>query len=166
MVLPSSTVANTAASSSVPTNCLAAGVWIPAGVPSVEYPASSPFAVAVGGTTVTGGLPVPGVYTSEVTWYGGGGGLSYFESKPPYQSSPVPARRGVPDVALDADPTAGYQVIVSGQQVIIGGTSASAPAWNGYWAAGTLARPGRRLTQLFEDPVPSSVTFSCSLVSS
>lgn len=114
---------------------------IPAGIPGVEYPASSPYAVGVGGTTVTAGLlPAPGAYTGEVTWYGGGGGLSYFETKPDYQTSPVPVLRGVPDVALDADPLTGYEVIVSGQKQVIGGTSASAPAWNGYWARALGAR--------------------------
>jgi len=69
-----------------------------------------------------------------------GGVLSHFESKPGYQSSPVPLQRGVLDVALDADPLTGYKVIVSGQEQVIGGTSASAPAWNGYWARALGAR--------------------------
>lgn len=113
---------------------------IPAGIPSVEYPASSPYAVGVGGTTVTGALPVAGNYTAEAAWIGGGGGLSYFEDKPAYQSSLAPLQRGVPDVALDADPLTGFKVIVSGKQLIIGGTSASAPAWNGFWARALGAR--------------------------
>ena len=56
---------------------------------------------------------------------------------PSYQSSakvPVQpetnfAGRGVPDVAGDADPVTGYQVLVSGQQQVVGGTSAVAPLW-------------------------------------
>jgi hypothetical protein len=36
--------------------------------------------------------------------------------------------RGVPDVSLDADPESGYDVIVSGSETAIGGTSASAPS--------------------------------------
>lgn len=115
---------------------------VPVGIPSVEYPASSPYAVGVGGTTVVGSNPVPGVSTREIAWYAGGGGISYTEPKPAYQTSPVPARRGVPDVALDADPTTGYKVIVNGTQQIIGGTSASAPAWQGYWARAQGARGG------------------------
>jgi len=42
--------------------------------------------------------------------------------------------RGVPDVSLDADPESGYDVIVSGSETAIGGTSASAPSWQGIWA--------------------------------
>ena len=41
------------------------------------------------------------------------------------------AGRGVPDVAGDADPETGYNVVVDGQQTVIGGTSAVAPLWAG-----------------------------------
>jgi kumamolisin len=37
--------------------------------------------------------------------------------------------RGVPDVAGNADPATGYQVLIDGQQAVIGGTSAVAPLW-------------------------------------
>jgi kumamolisin len=37
----------------------------------------------------------------------------------------------VPDVAGDADPVTGYQVLVDGKKLIIGGTSAVAPLWAG-----------------------------------
>ncbi len=43
--------------------------------------------------------------------------------------------RGVPDVAGDADPAAGYEVRVDGTSMVIGGTSAVAPLW-----AGLIAR--------------------------
>ncbi len=39
--------------------------------------------------------------------------------------------RGVPDVAADADPDTGYSVLVDGQQLVIGGTSAVAPLMAG-----------------------------------
>ena len=42
--------------------------------------------------------------------------------------------RGVPDVAGDADPASGYNVVVDGQQSVIGGTSAVAPLWAGLLA--------------------------------
>jgi kumamolisin len=35
----------------------------------------------------------------------------------------------VPDVAGNADPQSGYQVLVDGQQMVVGGTSAVAPLW-------------------------------------
>jgi kumamolisin len=37
----------------------------------------------------------------------------------------------VPDVAGDADPESGYNILVDGQQMVIGGTSAVAPLWAG-----------------------------------
>jgi subtilase family serine protease len=121
---------------------------VPAGLPSVNYPASSPYAVGVGGTTVLGPGP------SEIAWYAGGGGVSYFEPAPAYQSgaggSFAGVDRGVPDVALDADPLSGYEVVVNGQQEVIGGTSASAPAWQGIWARVQGAKGG---ALGFADPV-------------
>ena len=51
-------------------------------------------------------------------------------------------RRGVPDVALDADPNSGYQVVVGGTTQTIGGTSASAPSWQGIWARAEGAHSG------------------------
>jgi len=121
---------------------------VPAGIPSVEYPASSPYAVGVGGTTVLGPGP------NEIGWYAGGGGISYFESAPAYQASAggsfLGVNRGVPDVSLDADPNSGYTVIVAGQPETIGGTSASAPSWQGIWARVQGARGGNLG---FADPV-------------
>ena len=37
--------------------------------------------------------------------------------------------RGVPDVAADAAPESGYNILVDGQQEVVGGTSAAAPLW-------------------------------------
>jgi kumamolisin len=39
------------------------------------------------------------------------------------------AGRGVPDVAGNADPETGYQVMADGQMQVVGGTSAVAPLW-------------------------------------
>ncbi|MDQ6836432.1 MAG: S53 family peptidase [Actinomycetota bacterium] len=115
---------------------------VPAGVPGVNYPASSPYGIGVGGTTV---LSPSGPF--EIAWYAGGGGSSYVEPTPAYQSTTTYGaaplvRRGVPDVSLDADPESGYRVIVSGTEQVIGGTSASAPAWQGIWARAQGARSG------------------------
>ena len=115
----------------------------PAGVPDVEYPASSEWVVAVGGTSLTGQSTQP---TREITWLGGGGGYSQFENAPSWQTANLafqPALgRGLPDVSLDADSFSGYKVVVSGTDTTIGGTSASAPAWNGIWARVLQAHPG------------------------
>jgi pseudomonalisin/xanthomonalisin len=113
---------------------------VPAGLPGVEYPAASPYAIGVGGTTVVGSGP------TEVAWYAGGGGATYFEDVPSWQQNAggsfVGVDRGVPDVALDADPLSGYRVIVAGSETTIGGTSASAPAWQGIWARAQGAKGG------------------------
>jgi pseudomonalisin len=108
---------------------------VPAGIPDTNYPASSPYGIGVGGTSV---LSPSG--PTEIAWYAGGGGLSPIEPAASFQSAtkvlgaaPL-LRRGVPDVSLDADPESGYDVIVSGAEEGIGGTSASAPSWQGIWA--------------------------------
>jgi subtilase family serine protease len=115
---------------------------VPAGVPGDSYPASSPYGLGVGGTSV---LSPSG--PSEIAWYAGGGGPSDLEPVPAYQSTTSVGgvallTRGVPDVALDADPESGYEVIVSGTEEVIGGTSASAPSWQGIWARAQGAHGG------------------------
>ena len=106
-----------------------------------DFPASSPHALACGGTRLEGDTQT-GAVTSETVWNDGagqgatGGGVSDAFAQPSWQAGAgVPARagggagRGVPDVAGDADPATGYQVLVDGQQMVIGGTSAVAPLW-------------------------------------
>jgi pseudomonalisin len=114
---------------------------VPAGIPGPNYPASCPYAIGVGGTSVLATNP-----TTEVTWYATGGGASTMETAPAFQTgaggSFLGQLRGVPDVALDADPESGYDVIVNGQQAVIGGTSASAPSWQGIWARAQGAHGG------------------------
>lgn len=113
------------------------------GKPHVDFPASSPWVLACGGTRLQASN---GKITSETVWNDGtnggatGGGVSAFFSKPSYQNSvnvPKPTGtgnstgRGVPDVAGVADPDTGYEILVDGQQGVIGGTSAAAPLWAG-----------------------------------
>ena len=103
---------------------------------SVQYPATSPYVVAVGGTTLyTNGN---GSYAGETAWESSGGGISGFEPIPSWQSN-VPALkgrafRGMPDLAFDADPNSGAQIIVGGQFETVGGTSLSAPLFSATWA--------------------------------
>ncbi|KVF80263.1 peptidase S53 [Burkholderia vietnamiensis] len=103
---------------------------------SVQYPATSPYVVAVGGTTLyTNGN---GGYAGEAAWGGSGGGISGIEPIPAWQSN-VPALRGrafrgMPDIAFDADPNSGAVVVVGGQLEIVGGTSLSAPLFAATWA--------------------------------
>jgi kumamolisin len=113
----------------------------------VDFPASSPHALACGGTSLRGNAGT-GVISSETVWNDGGsggatgGGVSDAFGLPSWQAAAgVPAQagaaagiaagRGVPDVAGCADPATGYQVRVDGQSTVIGGTSAVAPLWAG-----------------------------------
>lgn len=107
---------------------------------NVDFPASSPNVLGCGGTALTANN---GVRQSEVVWNdqasGGGasgGGVSTVFPLPSWQAKAgVPASgtggRGVPDVAGDASPDTGYQILVDGGQEVVGGTSAVAPLWAG-----------------------------------
>jgi kumamolisin len=107
-----------------------------------DFPASSPFALACGGTSLKASSSA---ISGEVVWNDGtnggasGGGVSAFFATPTWQASlsavmtqgartPL-AKRGVPDVAGNADPETGYDVRVDGTASVIGGTSAVAPLW-------------------------------------
>ncbi len=110
---------------------------VPAGAPFVNYPASSPYVVAVGGTTLL--TNADGNYNSEIAWYAGGGGLSQFETSPYWQQAAstlvsTTGDRGVPDIAYDADPNSGANVYVNGVVEVVGGTSLSSPMALGAWA--------------------------------
>jgi kumamolisin len=110
------------------------------GAAHVDFPAASPHALACGGTSLSAD-PSSGRVSSETVWNNGtgngatGGGVSATFPLPSWQQEVgVPSvagrtGRGVPDVAADADPQTGYQVLVDGNQQVIGGTSAVAPLW-------------------------------------
>ncbi|HEY2315271.1 MAG TPA: S53 family peptidase [Streptosporangiaceae bacterium] len=111
------------------------------GQPHADFPASSPHVLACGGTSLRAD-PATGAISSETVWNDGGGGgatgggVSATFALPGWQASagvPVSPRgapgRGVPDVAGNADPATGYQVLIDGHQTVIGGTSAVAPLW-------------------------------------
>ena len=116
----------------------AAGVnGVPAGAPFVNYPASSPYVVGVGGTTLL--TNTDGSYNSEVAWYAGSGGVSVFENTPYWQAAAdtvlsTTGTRGVPDISYDADPESGALVYVNGVAEGVGGTSLSSPLALGTWA--------------------------------
>lgn len=105
------------------------------------YPAASPYVTAVGGTTIAS-LVLPETSTSEVAWSLGGGGPSIYESMPSYQRSYLKAtngaalrlnqgKRGIPDVAYNADPSGSpVAVYIKGSWYSIGGTSEGAPQWS------------------------------------
>ena len=114
----------------------------------VDFPASSPYVLGVGGTKLvaTNGGSSSSI-SEEVVWNelmhdegAGGGGISSVFTKPSYQNGvkvppsvnpPHRIGRGVPDVCAVADPETGVVVMhVDGKHLEqIGGTSASAPLW-------------------------------------
>lgn len=111
------------------------------GADHADFPASSPFALACGGTSLQA---AGNTIEREVVWNDGaqggtGGGVSTVFTLPAWQqslkttnpagkSTPL-TKRGVPDVAGDADPMTGYTVFIDGAETVVGGTSAVAPLW-------------------------------------
>ena len=113
----------------------------------VDFPASGPFALGVGGTTLVASNGTSPAIQSETVWNetmqkegATGGGVSSVFTKPSYQNSanvppsanpPHNVGRGVPDVAAVADPVTGVVVMrIDGKHLEpIGGTSAAAPLW-------------------------------------
>jgi pseudomonalisin/xanthomonalisin len=114
-----------------------------------SYPAVSPYVIAVGGTTLS--TTSAGVWSSETAWSctsyrtcpqsadgGGGGGVSSTETAPSWQVSSgvlgTSKKRGVPDIAFDANPNSGSLPIVDGTATQYGGTSLATPIFVGFWA--------------------------------
>ena len=107
---------------------------------AAEYPAASPYVVAVGGTTLS--LGPSNSYGGETVWSGSGSGCSAFQVAQAWQLADgnwsltgCGANRGVADVAADAAPASGASVYDS--TVVpegggtgwfkVGGTSLAAP---------------------------------------
>ncbi|HEU4951407.1 MAG TPA: S53 family peptidase [Holophagaceae bacterium] len=108
----------------------------------VNFPASCPWVMAVGGTQRTDGKEV--VWNALAIQKGAtGGGVSDFFDLPDWQAGAgVPpsandgqVRRGVPDLAAHGAEAGGYRVFVDGQWRVLGGTSGAAPL-----LAGLIAR--------------------------
>jgi subtilase family serine protease len=136
-----------AAGDSGSTDCLGNGATNASAL-AVDDPASQPWVVGVGGTSI--GASSEAVWNDSAATDGaGGGGLSAVWCMPSYQgqtaipgvistySKPVtgcpsgeaPYARQVPDVSADADPAHGYTIYFGGSWMAIGGTSGAAPLW-------------------------------------
>jgi kumamolisin len=140
------------------------------GTVHAEFPASSPYVLSCGGTTLR---TRDGAIESEVVWSNGvrnglghgstGGGVSDLLPRPAWQEAPelaIPAAaasgfvgRGYPDVAAVADCRTGYQARSGGQDMVQGGTSAAAPLW-----AALLARINQHLATLPGRPTAGYLT--------
>lgn len=111
------------------------GSWI-----GVQYPSTSPYVLAVGGTDID--LDKHGNVKSETAWNddfgGGGGGISAYETRPSWQDFWVSFyNRGVPDVSYGAgDPGFAIYATNEGGWIPVGGTSAGAPQWAALIALG------------------------------
>lgn len=141
---------------------------------TVEYPASSPYVTAVGGTALSRASNARG--WTESVWStsaseGAGSGCSKYEPKPSFQTDTGCTRRTVADVSAVADPATGvavYDSYGSGGWTVFGGTSvaspivgamyalASPPAANAYPNSYPYANPGAL------NDVTTGHTASCS----
>jgi len=112
--------------------------------PAVLFPASSPFVLAVGGTSLKASST--GLFQSETVWNdmngATGGGVSQYFRQPFYQywlpeavQEQLGGHRGIPDVAFNADPVLIYVGFYPNPPdngfYYNGGTSESTPAWAG-----------------------------------
>jgi subtilase family serine protease len=133
-----------------------------------SYPAASPFVVSVGGTSLTIGST--GTWTSETAWScnstlaceiegGSGGGLSAYEAEPAYQEGvQTTGKRGIPDVAYDADPSTGvpeYNSYNCGSDCTTGwaqygGTSIGSPQWAALFAIANNERAAASKHRLYQ----------------
>ncbi len=94
---------------------------------NVQYPASDPLVVAVGGTSLT--LNTDASYASETSWSGSSAGASPIFSKPTWQQGHGDFMRDIADVSYDGDPNTGVLVVQGGFEYQVGGTSAGSPQW-------------------------------------
>ncbi len=99
----------------------------------VSAPASDPYFVAVGGTSLYDN-PTTAKESREFAWDGSGGGFSSVFGMPGYQmgiKNTIPRARNVPDVAFDADPATGASFYFDGFfEGPIGGTSLASPIFD------------------------------------
>jgi kumamolisin len=136
------------------------------GMAHIDFPAASPFVLAIGGTAMmkAGGRPA-----GEVVWFDGdglrrdgggstGGGVSTVIERPDWQKEIdiSPVNRGaltgriIPDVAAVAAGSTGYLIVANGNPEVSGGTSAAAPLWAGLIARLNAAgKPVHYATPLF-----------------
>ena len=107
---------------------------------NVDFPSASPYVLACGGTNLKTNNDI--TISQEIVWNvnsftsATGGGISKVFAKPSYQNILIYGlnnKRGVPDVAGNADPNTGYVLHSQseGGRLIVGGTSAVSPLWSG-----------------------------------
>jgi kumamolisin len=143
-----------------------------------DFPASSQYVLAVGGTMFPGGAPESGWWETPGFRSGSGGGStgggrSTVIPTPSWQDVAVVSQRTgkaagrcIPDVcALSANPL--YSLILAGKSEPNGGTSASAPLWASLLARVAANLPAGRkvgfLTPLLYQPGPNGQPLGASV---
>ena len=107
------------------------------GIGQTQFPASSPFVTAVGGTSLTADATKPRGW-SETVWSGSGNGCSIMVGLPSWQTAAgACAARSIPDISMLADSALGVTVYSSAEKgwVTLGGTSVGAPFVAGLYGA-------------------------------
>jgi subtilase family serine protease len=138
------------------------------GYTTVSMPASAPFATAIGGTSLF--LTPSKTVKFQTGWgnnetriatyapnpplvpplhlgfiYGAGGGTSGWWVKPAYQDGLAGVARMVPDIAYDADPYTGVEIVITDPTKketvveVVGGTSLACPMFSALWAIANQA---------------------------
>jgi kumamolisin len=150
-----------------------------------QYPSTSPNVVAVGGTTLSRS-PATLDIEDEISWLDGGGGESFYEKAPSYQSSLGYPNRVVPDISAIADPRTpiwvydsfdtptganAYLQLPSGaldDWMLFGGTSVASPLWAGvvnaagHFAASTAAEEKVLYSNGYDSPSVHDIVYgSC-----
>lgn len=108
----------------------------------VQFPASSPHVIAVGGTSLSRASNARG--WSESVWSGTGSGCSSLYSKPTWQKDTGCPRRTVADVSAVANPSTAVAVYgptssTASGWMMFGGTSVAAPLIAGIYGASGVA---------------------------
>lgn len=136
----------------------------------VQYPASSTYVTAVGGTTLpyTKSSPTAlATFGTETVWSGAGSGCSAYNVKPSWQTDTGCGNRTVADVAAVADPNTGVAVYDSYSYqglsgwLVFGGTSVASPI-----IASVYALAGNAASVPYPSSLPYAATSGLNDVSS
>src|SRR5262249_55988033 len=135
----------------------------------VEFPASSQYVVAVGGTSLAKSSGTSRGWV-ETAWNGAGSGCSGFISKPSWQKDTGCSKRMEADVSAVADPNTGvavYQTFGATGWVVYGGTSVASPVVASIYAVTGHAADANPAALSYNNPtmffdVTSGSNGSCS----
>ena len=104
-----------------------------------DYPASSPYAIGVGGTNLT--VTSSDTRSKETSWDTGGGGQSVYNAEPTWQYAVQnSAFKQGPDVSIAGGDASAMPVVIGGDISYHYGSSISSPIWSGLGALIQQAR--------------------------